>query len=134
MKHLENALAAVVAILTPVKMTLLVTLVLVLVDLLTGLVAARKQGNDVTSSGLKRTVVKLLAYELLIVLSYLVDHYLSLGSIQVLNLVAGIIGITELKSNAENLNIIVGGGVLSSVLAAISSEDKSPPSPPSTPS
>lgn len=129
MKQLENALVAIVAVLAPVKMALLTTLLLVLVDLLTGLVAARKQGSIITSLGLKKTIVKLLVYELIIVLSYLIDTYLTGGTILLLNIVSGLIGITELRSVVENLNIITGDKLLDSLLNAISSKDKGPLDP-----
>lgn len=136
MKALEAFLASVVAVFAPIEMTLLTVLILVSVDLVTGLLLARKNKEPISSLGIKKTVVKLLVYEIVICLSYLIDQYLTFNSILVLNMVSSIIGITELKSVAENINILTGGGVLDGILKAISAASPSankPPTPPTEP-
>ena len=55
--HLGLALLAVFA---PAKSMILSSLALVLVDLITGVLAAKKQNIPITSSGLKRSIIKLL--------------------------------------------------------------------------
>lgn len=127
MKKLENILGGLFTVLAPTQTMALTALLLVLVDLLTGLVAARKQGNVITSNGLKRTVLKLVVYELLICLAYLTDTYLTKGvTLTILPLVTGVIGIGEIKSVTENLSIITGDDVISRLLSTISSQDKDP--------
>lgn len=92
----------------PLKSTMVVVVVLTFVDLLSGLAAAKKQGDPITSSGLKRTILKILAYEMVIMLSFLVEQYLSGDVVPLVKIMGGMIGITELKSVLENIEIISG--------------------------
>jgi hypothetical protein len=111
-------LMALLAVFAPVKASALTALILCIVDLFTGLIAARKKRKAITSNGLGKTIVKIVVYESAILLTFLVDQYLA-GLFPLSNVVSGLIGITELKSCLENLNIIAGGQVLKAVIRAI---------------
>lgn len=117
---LDATVAAMVALFTPLLTIMGSMVFLVLCDLVTGILKAKKQGELITSYGIKRTVAKLGVYLLVILMSHVTELYLTQGTIPVLNVVASIIGITELKSCVENINILTGGGVLDAVVRAIS--------------
>lgn len=117
MQHrLELAALALIAVFAPIQPVILTVLVLCVVDLITGIWAS---GSRMHSSGLKATVLKFLVYETAILLSFLVGEYLTGPAIPVLNLVAGMVGITELKSVLENLDIISGGSLMKKVAKAL---------------
>lgn len=117
--RLESLLLTAVAFLTPLTGVLATTLILIVLDLITGLLAARKEGSPVTSFGLKRTVMKLLVYELALVLAYITGLYLTGPEIPVLQLASSLIGLTELKSIYENLSIISGDKLLSTLVTTL---------------
>jgi len=112
------AIMAIAAVLAPVKGAALTALLLCILDLFTGLLAARKQGKAITSNGLGKTVVKIVVYECAILLTFLVDQFMA-GLFPLSNIVSGIIGMTELKSCLENMNILSGGGLLQTVISTI---------------
>jgi phage-related holin len=123
---MKNLLLATLAVLAPLESTVLTVLAIVLMDLLTGLVAARKTHTNITSAGLKRTIVKLAVYLPAILGAYLVGTYLTGPYIPVANIVGGFIGITELKSILENLDAASGGvGLLSLINKKLTSAENS---------
>lgn len=118
-EHLKLLALAALAALAPLQSVCTVTLVIVLFDLLTGLMRARKRRKAITSGKLKRTVVKLFVYQTAILAAYLVGTYLTGPTIPVCNIIAGFIGLTELKSVLENLDSINKG---SGLLAALNKQ------------
>lgn len=125
MKHWAvNILLALAAVLAPAKAMLSTALMLVLVDLITGIMAARKRGDPITSAGLQRTVVKAFIYEIAIILGFLTEVYLLDHSMPVSNIIAGLVGLTELKSCLENLDAVGGGGVLKQVIDKLGSKNQ----------
>jgi phage-related holin len=119
-KLLDATVAALVALFAPLVTIMGSTTLLVVCDLITGLLKARKRGEEITSYGIKKTVAKLGVYLTVIILAHITELYLTQGAIPVLNVVTSIIGITELKSCVENINILSGGNVLDVVMRAIS--------------
>lgn len=118
--HTAIALAAVFA---PAKGMVLTALLLVLADMTCGIVASIKQKQPITSAGLSRSIVKTFVYEAAILMAFLTQQYLTGPEIPVSNLVAGLIGLTELKSVMENLNTITGGNLLSSIIDKLGSRN-----------
>lgn len=112
------------AILAPAKAMLLTALCLILVDLVTGVLAARKQGIPITSAGLRRTITKLFVYELVLVLGFLCEQYLSGPAMPVAHIIAGYIGLTEMLSCLENINILSGNDLLKAILDKLNSSNK----------
>jgi len=76
-------------------------------DLVTALWFVIKSKQSITSIGLRKTINKLLAYEIAVVLSYVVENVFQLG-VPVVRLIVGLIAVTEFKSNLENLYKITG--------------------------
>lgn len=111
-QHLQHLPLALVAVFSPIHATLAATLALVSADLVTGIIAAVKRGERVQSSKLRRTVVKALVYESAICLGFVAQRWMLADSIPAVNILAGLIGVVELKSILENLDAIGGGTVL----------------------
>lgn len=98
-------------LLVPVHHFLWFTMVLVLCDFITGIQAARHRGEALFSTGFKRTVVKITLYCMAIMLSHGMDlvFFAPKGlSFDLVWVVAGIIGLTEFKSNLENIAVVTG--------------------------
>ena len=119
MKHLEAIAVVLIAIFAPIKAALIVALSLIVVDLITGVLAARKRGEPITSSGIKRTVGKVLLYELAIALAFLCQQYLTGDIFPASKLVTALVGMTELKSILENLDCLLGTSMFQTILSKI---------------
>lgn len=114
-QYLVSLLLALLAVFAPIKGVLLSVCVLVMADLILGMLAARKRGEKIRSDKLRKTVVKFLLYEVAICIGFIGETFLLSGTIPVVKLVAGLVGAVELKSNFENLNILLGGNVFKSI-------------------
>lgn len=115
---------SIIAIFMPAKEMLASVLFLIVVDLITGILASRKQGIPITSSAIRRTISKLIIYEVVIMIAFIAQKYLLADSIPASNIVAGLIGITELTSCLENLNAISGDNLLKIIISKIGSANK----------
>ena len=124
MQALKLLALSIIAVFAPAKAMIVTTIVLILADLITGVLAAQKSNEPITSAGLRRTVSKLLIYETAILLGFLTQTFLTGDSIPVSNIIAGFIGLTELTSVMENLNIIGGGSLLKALLQKLDSSNK----------
>lgn len=124
MKILENLGLSILAIFAPIQAVVATTFILVVLDLITGVIAAKKRGEKLTSKGLKRSVGKLLLYETAIILSFLVQEYLTGDILPALKLVSALIGITELKSVLENLDNISGDRFFQIILSKVTQSQK----------
>jgi len=109
----------IVTIFAPIQAALIVALCLVVADLITGVIAAKKQKEAITSSGIKRTVGKIVLYELAICLAFLCQQYLTGDLFPASKLVTALVGLTELTSILENLNAIHGAPVFKIILDKI---------------
>jgi phage-related holin len=112
------------AVFQPAQSMLLTVLVLIVCDLITGVLAARKRGESIKSAGIGRTIVKLVIYELAIGLSFLAETYLMGPLIPASKIAASLIGTTELLSVLENLNTLSGGDLLKSIIDKLTSLGK----------
>ena len=121
---LTNAALAAILVFAPIKATLVTAMVLVLADLLTGILASRKRGEKITSSGLKRTVIKFLVYETVIMMGFLTEQYLTGDVVPVVKILGGLVGLTELKSVLENAEELTGIPLLQVIINKLSQEEK----------
>lgn len=140
MKSLGLLAASLLAIFAPIETVLATTLVLVAVDLVTGVIAAKKQGLPITSAGFGRTVSKLAVYEVAVLVGFLVEQYMTGAAIPISKIISAFIALTETTSIVENLNIITGTNLFASLLTSIGSQNatqtsmttvvQTPPTPP----
>jgi phage-related holin len=123
-EFLTKAGIAVLAVFAPVKSIMIVVGVLVIADLITGILAARKRGEPITSAGFRRSVAKTLIYQSAIMLSFLTQQYLVGDDLfSIVKVTAGIIGMTELYSCVENLNVLNGSPIFKALLDKLGSKN-----------
>lgn len=121
-----KTLAAIVWLaLLPIHAAVISVMALPLVDLALALIAAKRLGKPITSSGLKRTVAKILVYEMATILAFVVEHYLAGEFVPVVKTVTGLVGMTELKSCLEHLDDLGANPLFASLLNKLA-----PPQPP----
>ncbi len=123
----ENVMLALLVVFAPIKGAILAAFVLIVADLVTGVVAAKKRGEKIKSAGVKRTVGKILLYESAICAAFLCEQYLTGDLFPACKMVTALIGVVELKSVLENLDSINGGGMFKSVVDRLVQAQKEPP-------
>lgn len=120
--YLKLLVLSSVAVLMPIKAVLVAAFVLCLFDLVLGVSAAVRQKQKITSKGLGRSVVKLLVYEIAIIAGFIVQKYLIQDSVPLVNLIGGLIGVTELISVLENVNKINGSNLFAGIIKMLESK------------
>ena len=123
MKTFAALLVIAWAAVAPIQGAIIAAAILILSDLITGIVAARKRGEPITSSGLRRTVTKLFVFEMGILAGFVAGQYLLSGSPIFTNMVTGIVALTELKSIFENLNEISGTDLFKTIVTKLGSQN-----------
>lgn len=123
-KHAEALLLSSVAILAPIKTTLMAVGLLIFLDLLTGLMKSVKAKLPITSKALSSTVYKMAGYQAAVIGAWVFEKYLGLDAIPVTKMVAGAIGVVELLSIAENVKATTGVDVLNIVKRLQDKKDK----------
>lgn len=116
-----NFSLSILAIFAPAKELFIAAGVLIVADLLTGIYAAYKLKQPITSAGIRRTVSKMLIYNVAIGAAFLVQKYMMNDAVAVASIVGSAIGLTELKSIIENLDKISDGDLMKSILARLGS-------------
>lgn len=114
-------LVSIAAVFAPIKMILLVTGLLIFSDLFTGILAARKRGEKVSSAGLRRTATKVFVYNAAVMLGFLIEKYMLEGFIPVSKIAAGLISVVEFTSILENLNTINGNPIFKQLIDKLGS-------------
>jgi hypothetical protein len=90
----------------PIQAVLSTVLFLVFADLVTGVWAAKKRKETITSRKLGRSITKFCIYEVAILLGFLAEHYLTGSILPLCSIISSFIGLTEILSLIENLNTI----------------------------
>lgn len=104
---LMKFVAVLAAFLAPIKASMFAVGFLVVADLITGVIAAKKRKEKITSFGLRHSVTKSLAYLGTIVVAYVAETFL-VPDLPIVKVVTSMIGITEIQSFFENMNGITG--------------------------
>ena len=115
-KYLETLMITTLVVFAPIKSAIIVVAILTFADLVLGVIAARKRGEPITSSGLKRSIGKILIYQSALCLAFLVEKYLTGEIFPASKLISALIGLVELKSVLENLDSINGQPVFRSMV------------------
>ena len=124
MSKLYSFILSIALIFLPVKATLITVMVLTVADLASGVAAARKQRQKITSAGLKRTIIKTTVYEAVVMLGFLTEQYMTGDAVPVVKVLAGFIGLTELKSVMENIEIISGMSIVKLLIKKLNDTPK----------
>lgn len=124
MRQISTLLYSIALVFLPLKATLITVMVLTVVDLATGLAASRKRRKRITSSGLKKTIIKTFVYEAVVMLGFLTEQYMTGNTVPIVRILAGYIGITELKSVLENMEIVSGVSIIKLLIKKLDTSDK----------
>lgn len=125
----EKIIVASLAALAPIHPIMISVGFLILADLITGIWAAKKRGEKVSSAAMRRTVSKIFIYQMVIIGGFVLETYLLGGLIPVSKIAAGVIGLVEFKSMLENSGHIVGDDIFKMILKKIGSENDKLPEP-----
>jgi uncharacterized membrane protein len=99
----------------PIKHFLIFTIFVVFADTVTGIMAARKRGEPITSKGLYRTSQKVVTYFCGIMIFHGASITFGLPS-QIVYSVSFLISFTELYSISENIKVITGVNLKTTIL------------------
>jgi len=80
---------------------------LVMVDFITGILSARKRGEEITSKKMRPTIMKGFGYMSSILVAYVIQKVF-IPEMEVMKIVSGLVAMMELKSLDENLTTITG--------------------------
>ncbi len=115
--------------LAPVHSILIALSILVLLDFITGVMAAVKLKKKITSKGFKATVIKTFIYQSSVIVAMLIENHLMVG-VPVIKVVVALITMTETKSFFENVEVMTGidfwgkmVSKLSQALSALNTKD-----------
>jgi phage-related holin len=118
---LIGAALSIVASLAPAKELFAVALGLIFIDLVTGVLKARKEGKKIHSAGFRRTVSKFCIYMTAIAVGYWIESIMLKGFLPVSNIAAGLISLVEGKSIFENLDVLNGQPIFKSLVKKLGS-------------
>lgn len=120
---LKSAALAIFAIFAPVHTVMATVGALICIDLISGIMAARKRKEPVTSAALRRTLSKMIIYQIAVISGFLAEHYMLGDSLPIVKLIAATIGLVEMKSILENLNDINGAPLFASIISSLGSKN-----------
>lgn len=100
--------------LVPAAPFLGIVVFLVLADWITGVTAAKRRGEKITSKGFRRTVEKMLLYFISILASEGMRRVFAVN-IPITYMAALAIAVTEFKSNIENVESVTGVKIWASI-------------------
>lgn len=123
MDWLTKIMISILAVFAPVQAVILSVGVLIFFDLFTGMYAAHKRGEPISSSAMRRTVSKMFIYQVAVISGFLVETYLVGGLVPATKLIGGVIGMVELTSILENCNDISGKSLFKEVLKKLGSKN-----------
>lgn len=120
---LGKLLLATLAVFAPAQPLLITVGILILADLITGMMAARKRGEAITSAAMRRSVTKLFIYNVVILTGLLMEKYVLRDIIPVMKLCGSVIGLVEFKSLLENCESILGEKIFEAILKRLGSKN-----------
>lgn len=116
-------LLSIIAVFAPIKAAIITVGILVFSDLVTGIWAAKKRGEKITSAKMRNTVSKLVIFEICLLLAFLTETYLVSNFFPISKVAASYIGLVEFKSIIENLNAINGSPVFDKLLSLVNKKE-----------
>lgn len=113
----------ILVLLAPIKAVMATVGFLIFVDLISGIWAAHKRKEKISSAALRRTISKMIIYQTAVISGFLIEKFLVGGDLPVTKIVAGFIGIVEFKSILENGNFILGTDVFKILIEKLGSKN-----------
>lgn len=95
------------AILSPIKPLIVVSLIMIIFDFMTGVWKNVKKGEEFQSSKMSNTISKTVLYNIAIISAFLLEIYI-IPFLPVSKIVAGFLVTTEFQSLIENIGEITG--------------------------
>jgi hypothetical protein len=130
MLNYKLLLLSALVVFLPLKPVLVVVAVLVAASHVSGLLAARKQGKAILPLlESKKALVKLIAYVLIVGLAFLTEQYLTGDLVPLVKVLAGGIGMSELRVCLESLETLTGAPLLTSLINKLAAVNDQPPPP-----
>lgn len=111
------------ALVAPIQAVMTTVGFLIITDLLTGSWAAYKRGEKITSAGLRRTLSKMLIYQLCIISAFFIERHILQETLPICKIVAGVIALVEFKSLLENSNSILGVDIFKELIKKLGSRN-----------
>lgn len=115
--------AGITAALAPIQAVMITVGVLIFADAATGMYAAYKRGEPMSSAAMRRTVSKMFIYQGVVICGFLLEANILDHLLPVAKIVAAAIGMVEFKSILENANSIMGMNIFQSVIAKLGSSN-----------
>lgn len=120
---LVKGMIVILAVFAPIKAMLITCGVLIMADMITGMLAARKRQEKIQSAEMRRSISKFVVYQIAIMSAFLLETYMLHNMVPVSKIVAGVIGMVEFKSILENASVIVDQDILKMVLDKLGSKN-----------
>ncbi len=111
------------SILAPIKPMLIACGALVVADMVTGMFAASKRKEKIRSAEMRRSLTKMVVYQIAIISAFILEKYMLDGLVPVSKVVSGVIGMVEFKSVLENASTIAGKDILKLVIEKLGSKN-----------
>jgi sugar phosphate permease len=121
--YIVNTMLVALAVLAPIKPLLLACGVLIFADMVTGMMAARKRGEKISSASMRRTVSKLVIYHVAIISGFVLEAFMLENLLPVSKIVGGVIGLVEFKSVLENASTVAGRDLVQLVKEKLGSKN-----------
>lgn len=118
---IKASLAGLVGIFAPVHMVMFSAGFLIFADFVTGCWKSIKEGKKITSAGWRRTLTKMGVYQVIIMSGFLAEVYLLGNAIPISKIAASAIGMTELLSIVENVEVIYGQPIFKKLIKKLGS-------------
>lgn len=120
---LYDGMLVILALLAPVQSILISCGVMIVADMLTGMVAAKKRGEKISSAEMRRSITKMFIYQIAIISGFVLETYMLENLLPVSKIVAGVIGTVEFKSILENVSVIAGQDIVKLVMDKLGSKN-----------
>jgi hypothetical protein len=121
MQWLKLLSISLISVFAPIVPMIIATIVLIILDLITGVWSSLKKGKVIASACFRRTVTKTAVYQIALITSFIVETYLVGNSIPITKITSSIIGLVEISSIFENLNSIYGTNIFKKILLILGS-------------
>lgn len=118
-----KGLIVLASILAPIKPMLIACGFLVVADMVTGMLAAKKRKESIQSAEMRRSLTKMLVYQVAIISAFVLEKYMLDGAMPVSKVVSGVIGMVEFKSVLENASTIAGQDIVKLVMDRLGSKN-----------
>jgi hypothetical protein len=122
LKLFEALILSLLAVFAPIQNLLIAIVSMVAADTLTGIIAAFKKKEPISSAKLRQSISKVFVYEVAICVGFIAETYIS-DYLPVVKIISAMISMVELKSIYENLNVISGSNLLSDVIVKLGSKN-----------